>query len=206
MTRLCVAPIVEGHGEDASVPILLRRLCMELLAAQCPDVLRPIRIHRHKIVRKDELERAIQLALSKFQTTSSDDAVRLVLVLLDADEDAPCLLGPQLLQAARESRSDVDVACVVANVEYETWFVAAAESLSPDYLDLAGTIVPAEPERARSAKAWIRRRFRGTRYSETQDQPKMTAKMNLGLCRRRSPSFDKLCRELERRLSPPTAD
>ena len=31
-------------------------------------------------------------------------------------------------------------------------------------------------------------------------QPGMTQAMDMALCRRRSPSFDKLCRELERRL------
>jgi predicted ATPase len=38
------------------------------------------------------------------------------------------------------------------------------------------------------------------KYSETIDQPAMTADMDLSLCRRRSPSFDKLCRELEKRF------
>jgi hypothetical protein len=51
------------------------------------------------------------------------------------------------------------------------------------------------------SKAWIEQRFKGTRYSETQDQPAMTLVMDLNLCRTRSPSFDKLCRELERRAS-----
>lgn len=40
----------------------------------------------------------------------------------------------------------------------------------------------------------------GTKYSETQDQPRMTAQMDLALCRRRCPSFDKLCRELASRV------
>ena len=36
---------------------------------------------------------------------------------------------------AKTARSDVDIMCIVANIEYETWFVAAAESLR-DYLSL----------------------------------------------------------------------
>ena len=43
-----------------------------------------------------------------------------------------------------------------------------------------------------------------TRGSSTghaaRNQPRMTAAMDLALCRRRSPSFDKLCRELKQRL------
>jgi hypothetical protein len=92
------------------------------------------------------------------------------------------------------------VSCVLAIVEYETWFVAAADSLR-DFLDIPHTdTVPEAPEPRRSGKSWIERRFRGTKYSETVDQPKMTAAMDLPLCRQRSPSFDKLCRELEKRL------
>jgi hypothetical protein len=116
---------------------------------------------------------------------------------MDADEDLPCVLAPRLLAIARTARSDFSISCVVANVEYETWFVAAAESLT-EYLDLVpGESIPEQPERDRLGKAWIQKRFRGIKYSETVDQPAMTSRMDLKLCRRRSPSFSKLCRELE---------
>jgi len=92
------------------------------------------------------------------------------------------------------------VVCVLANPEYETWFVAAAESLE-DFLDLGGgETLSEDPEKDGLKKAWIESRFRGLRYSETVDQPRMTAAMDLALCRSRSPSFDKLCRELSKRL------
>lgn len=51
----------------------------------------------------------------------------------------------------------------------------------------------------RCRKAWIEKRIKAPKYSETVDQPAMTAAMDLALCRSRSPSFDKLCRELEKR-------
>jgi len=38
------------------------------------------------------------------------------------------------------------------------------------------------------------------RYAETIDQVRLTTAMDLNLCRSRSKSFDKLCRELEKRL------
>jgi hypothetical protein len=124
----------------------------------------------------------------------------LVLILIDADEHCPARLGPELLAHAREVNPTVDMACVLAKVEYETWFAAAAESLSA-YLDLPDGFTASEsPEDMRHGKAWVRGYFRGTRYIETQDQPGMTAAMDLALCRRRSPSFEKLCRELEQRL------
>jgi hypothetical protein len=130
----------------------------------------------------------------------------LILVLVDADHDCPGRLGPELLELARKSHAHVDVACVVAKVEYETWFVAAAESLQ-DYLELPADFrLSGRPEELGLSKGWIEQRFKGTRYSETQDQPAMTRVMDLNLCRTRSPSFDKLCRELERRVSALSRD
>lgn len=64
------------------------------------------------------------------------------------------------------------------------------DQLEPDPKDLA---------RQRCRKAWIEKRIKAPKYSETVDQPAMTAAMDLKLCRSRSPSFDKLCRELEKR-------
>jgi hypothetical protein len=89
----------------------------------------------------------------------------------------------------------------VANVEYETWFVAAAESLGK-YLQLRpAESVPDAPEDQRCGKKWVETRFRGPKYSETQDQPAMTAAMDFSQARSRSPSFDKLCRELAQRAT-----
>jgi hypothetical protein len=95
----------------------------------------------------------------------------------------------------------MDVACVFANLEYETWFVAAAESL-PGFLDLQGEQVPDDPEKQGCDKGWVQRHYKGPgrSYSEPVDQPAMTHTMDLTLCRKRSPSFDKLCRELEKRI------
>jgi len=173
---------------------------MEYLEAEYVDVLRPIRRPRSELVRENGLKRAVELAMGKLAALSVSDEPGMILVLVDADEDLPCQLAPSLLEFSSKVDARADIACVIANVEYETWFVAAAESLE-EYLDLpSGEVVPENPEGLRLGKAWIAQRFRGIRYSETQDQPRMTARMSLALCRRRSPSFDKLCREFERRL------
>jgi hypothetical protein len=194
---LGIVPIVEGHGEQEAIRILLTRTIQELLGGPYPFILSPIRQPRSKLVSKPrELERAVELGVLKLRQSSPSFEHGLVLVLLDADEDRPCELAPQLL--ARACRSDVDVACVLANPEYETWFVAAAPSLSR-YLDLDGARCD-EPEANRLKKAWIEHRFTSGSYSETIDQPRLTAAMDLAMCRAASPSFDKLCRELEARL------
>ena len=196
MNQLRVAAIVEGHGEYEAVRILLERIWYELLEGEYIDVLRPIRHKRQQLAKPNELKRAVALASSKLANAPGPQIPALVLILIDAETDLPCRLAPELLGWAKEERIDVDIVCVVANAEYETWFVAAAESLR-DYLDLPeGESAPHQPEIERHGKRWIEQRFLRTKYSETQDQPAMTAKMDIALCRTRSPSFDKLCREL----------
>jgi hypothetical protein len=205
VSRLRVAVIVEGDGEVAAAPILLRRLWYEELGGQYIDILGPpIRRKRAEFERQELLQKAIGLAAIKLKHAAHPADPGLVLILFDRDPSLlpPCSLAPQVLQWATSAFSHLDVVCVVANIEYETWFVAAAESLSK-YVDLnSNEIVPDAPEDHRCGKKWIESRFRGPKYSETQDQPAMTASMDLSQARRRSPSLDKLCRELKRRIAP----
>ncbi|MCI0360021.1 MAG: DUF4276 family protein [Planctomycetaceae bacterium] len=201
MSRIRIAAIVEGHGEVAAAPILLRRVWSEIAAAQYAEVLKPIRVKRKAVDQQDELRKAVGLAIAKLKNDPAaiDPAVVLLLIDRDPSPDPPCSLGPRLLGWMRADFGHADVSCVVANIEYETWFVAAADSLGKYLRMQSGEVAPLDPESQRSGKRWVSDRFRGAKYSETQDQPAMTATMDLNLCRGRSPSFDKFCRELERR-------
>jgi hypothetical protein len=193
---LGIVPIVEGHGELDAVRVLLVRTVQELLGGPRPIVLAPIRQSRAKLIAKPgELERAISLSALKLRQRHAEFDRGLVLVLLDADEDRPCELAPKLLERAR--RDDVETACVLPNPEYETWFVAAAPSLRRY---LAFDEIPEDPEAAGLKKAWIERHVVSGSYSPTIDQARLTAAMDLAMCRKASASYDKLCRELERRL------
>jgi hypothetical protein len=206
---LRVFPVVEGHGEEQAIRLLLTRIWTELLQVPYLEVLKPMRCPRTRLVRgadgsvidQASLQSLLDFAALKLGSGSTDPGM--VLFLLDADDAPACRLGPTLLANARSLRSDLDIACVLATPEYETWFVAAAESLGR-FLHLGDeNAAPLDPERNRLRKGWIEQRFRGIKYSETVDQPAMTKAMDLHLCRRRSPSFDKLCRELQKRLPQP---
>ena len=204
MSRLRVVPIVEGEGEVACIRILLDRIWRELLGGEFVEVVRPIRGKRGQLVKPSGIEEAIGHAVNILKELPEADDPSLVLILIDADDDCPKDLGPKLLEYARAAHSAIDIACVLANVDYETWFVAAAESLT-EYLDLAlGPPVSESPEQSRHRKAWVEQRFRRTKektkYTELKHQPAMTRAMDLTQCRDRSPSFRKLCRELEKRL------
>ena len=200
MNGLCIAPIVEGYGEVGCLRILLQRISLELFGVEYVNVLTPIRQPRQKLTKDEHLQKAVRLALGKLAHADQPSRRSLVLLLLDADEDCPAELAPALLRSAQAVHTSAEISCVLAKVEYETWFVAAADSLR-EYLELPPSApLPTSPEETRKGKGWIQQYFRGTRYSETQDQPALTSKMDLSLCRSQSPSFDKLCRELEARL------
>jgi len=212
MIGLRVAPIVEGHGEVEAVRILLERAWREIVHGDYIDVLRPIRMPRSKLLKigrrgergvttpdEREIGRAVELAAAKLRGPFDVALPNLILILLDADYDCPKDLAPAILEATSSRATECDIVCVLAKAEYETWFVAAAESLA-DYLTvLPNETIPEEPEQSGARKGWIAKRFKSPSYKETVDQPRLTAAMDLKLCRQRAPSFDKLCRELARR-------
>jgi hypothetical protein len=90
--------------------------------------------------------------------------------------------------------------CTAIVWEYETWFVAAAGSLT-NYLKLKrDETPPLDPEKDGLRKRWVEERFRSAKYRETIDQLEMTRAMDLNLCFQRSPSFRRLCEGLQRRV------
>src|SRR5690349_12666369 len=121
MNPVRIATVVEGHGEVESVPILLRRLAAEWDPTIGFQTFSPVRISRSKIVKPGELERAVKLASFKAEACG-------VLVIIDADDDCPAQLGPQLLTRAKVVVEDVAV--IIAKAEFESWLIAAAPSIA----------------------------------------------------------------------------
>ena len=63
MSRLTVAAIVEGHGEQRSaIRTIVTRVWTELLGGEYVKVLHPIRQPRSKLIRQEGLLKAIDLA------------------------------------------------------------------------------------------------------------------------------------------------
>lgn len=190
-----VASIVEGDGEVAAVPILLRRLAEWRTPEHCPDVLTPIRVRRDRFLnRDDEFRRHLLLAAAK----CGNDGW--ILVLLDADDDRPATLGPVILQRARACVPHRPVSVVLANREYEAWFIAAARSLDGCRSFVFDPHDTTDAETPRGAKGWIKERMAQGGYGETTDQPAFTARMDLQQAFDRSRSFRKLCSEWHRQV------
>lgn len=190
--------IVEGYGDVAAVGVLLRRVLHEQL--QCYDVgiERPIRVPKGKLLKVGELERAVDLAARRIAATDG------IVVLVDADDDCPAELAAAMATRAAKSRSDRRISIVVAKSEFESWFVAAADSLA-GYRGLSNSLVaPANAERIRDAKGWLSSNMStGSTYRETIDQAAFASRIDLEQARQ-APSFDKFVREI-RTLAPPSA-
>ncbi|MBP8137804.1 MAG: DUF4276 family protein [Alicycliphilus sp.] len=191
-----IASIVEGDGEVTTLPILLRRLATEREPAALVQPLPPIRVRRDRFLNKeDEFRRQLLLASAK-----SGDA-GWVLIVLDADDDCPKTLGAEIWQRAQQHIPHRKLSVVLANREYEAWFIAAAQSLR----GMRGfDIAPQEPiaaETPRNAKGWMREHMQGGKYSEILDQPAFTAKFDLQQAFENSRSFRKLCKEWQTHIT-----
>lgn len=183
--------VVEGHGEVQAAPVLVRRILHETLERFDIGVTRPVRMSRSRAKDKfPDLERQVLLASSDAEA---------VLVLFDADDDCPAELGPHLLTRASSAAGGVPVAVVLANREYEAWFLAGLESLRGKCRIRTLVEAPDDPEGIRDAKGRVQRQMdAGAYYSETVDQPRMSALFAIDAARSRAPSLDKLCRDITR--------
>ena len=194
-----IVSIVEGHGEVDAVPILLRRIVQRVSPTVSLDAPKPIRVKRNRILRDGELERAIALAARR----AGEDGC--ILLLLDSNGDCPAKLGPRLLARAAAARSDRHIRAVLAKMEFEAWFLAAAPSLRGRRGIDENTVRPADPEAVRDAKGWLSARMPpGQPYRETLHQAAFAAVFDLDAARSAS-SFDKLWRDVESLVRPEAA-
>lgn len=186
-----IVSIVEGDGEVDAFPVLLRRLAAWLTPELQLNIAYPIRVRRDRFLnREDEFARQLQLAGSKCNGNG------LVIVLLDADDDCPVQKAHEIRQRAHNIIPHQAMSVVLANREYEAWFIAAALSLHGQRGFDSGNDHPAEPDGVRGAKEWISRRMPpGKKYYEKADQPAFSQRMDLQQAFEGSRSFRKLCKE-----------
>ncbi|MFO1328492.1 MAG: DUF4276 family protein [Rubrivivax sp.] len=187
-------PIVEGVGETLAVERLLWRIARLASPTAVIRVNQPIRVKSGSFLNdRRERDRHVQLAAAKARQGSG-----VILVLLDSEDQCPAQLGPALLGQVQASAAGVRCMVALAHREYETWFIAAVESLrGVEGLDL-GAMAPADPEAPRDAKGWLGRLL-PHRYDPVTHQLAFTSQFDLGAARR-VPSFDRLCRKVAQLL------
>ncbi len=198
-TVTTIASVVEGHGEVHALPRLLHRIAAELgvrLLTPKP----PLRMPRSKLIRAQGIENAVSAKASEIVAEGG------ILVLADADDDCPAEFGPQLLARARKARPDRRIAVVLANREFEAWFLAAAPSLAGAHGFPDSFPAPTDPETPRDCKGLLTMaRGRSFPYKETVDQVSLTSIFDMKMARANSPSFDKFYRDVTWLLGVPFA-
>jgi len=184
-----LVPVVEGRGEVAAVPVLVRRVLAAANLHHVP-VARPVLGKRNQIVLPGEFERRLAIA-----ERDREDAGA-VLVLLDADDDCAVLLAQQLRPRAA-AVSALPTAVVIAVREYEAWFLGAIESLRGARGIAVEAAAPLDPEARRDAKGAPSGAMTGARrYVEVADQPALSAAMDLDVAESACPSFAKFRRDV----------
>jgi hypothetical protein len=203
--RKKLIPVVEGHGEEEAVPVLLTRWLEHRHFHPFFEV--PERAVNAKGCGKLKApyDRKRHLGIEHYVEAALRDGADAILVMLDADEE--CLssnpagaLGPRLLARAR-AVAHVPLSVVVANREYEAWFLANLRTLRARGYFLPGEHVhhPDQPEVPGDCKGLTARLMGVPRYEERVHQKQLTTSISFcpGVARR-APSFGKLLRDLER--------
>ena len=180
--------LVEGHSEVESVPILVRRFVEDFGAYDIP-VNRPIRVKRYQVVKQGNLEKAVETAIRLYPDTKA------LILLLDADDDCPKYLAPELLRRLRQSTDRV-CSVVLAKAELESWFIASVVSLRSRRGVRDDASPPENPEEVRGAKEWLTRVMEGNTYVETDDQHAFSALFDRNQAYERCRSFRKFHKDI----------
>lgn len=193
-----IEAIVEGAGEQRALPTLIKRIAAQVAPGKPVEPGQGWRIPRNHIIQNDdEMQRVINVLAKSVKATGGG-----ILVLWDADDDCPAHEGPRHQVRLQALRPDIPIRVVIANREYEAWFLAGARDLAGNSglpADLADHPAPEQP---RDAKGWLRQAMRsGATYRETLHQESFSRLIAIDRVQRRSPSFDKLCREVGRLLA-----
>jgi hypothetical protein len=186
-----VASVVEGYGEVGALPKILHRIASELGVADRLLTPVPMRVPRGKLTCPGGIERAA--AAAAVSVTGAGG----VLVVLDADDDCPAQLGPKLLARAHTARPDKRIAVVLANREFEAWYLAATPSFAGKYGFPEPFPLCSDPEKPRDCKGKLTlARGSGFPYKETVDQEPLASVFDMAMARANAPSFGKFYREV----------
>ena len=183
-----IVPIVEGHGDRAAIRTLIHRVAAQFCPESPVEVMRPVRVSKTELLRADDLENRADYATRALEGQAGG-----MLVLIDADDDRACEMGPALLARVRAARPDLPTEVVLAEREFEAWGLAAAESLR-GWRGLPNDLEPPDdPQAVRGAKEWLTSRMPGV-YSPTADQASLAERIDLVAAQAAASSFDKFCR------------
>jgi hypothetical protein len=178
-----ILPIVEGEGDLAAVPALLRHV---LNANNRFDVelLRPHRRGEWPSVKR-QFDRYFQVAALEGSP---------ILWVMDFDCDECHSVDDERAWAMREAQRinpDVPLEVCFMVLEFESLFLADEATVRKVFSDIPAHVAfPTDPERVRDAKGWLSTaRPTGAAYKPTIHQARLAAQVDIQALRQKSPSF-----------------
>lgn len=197
-----IQPIVEGQGEVAAVPVLLRRL-VEKARAWKIKIEKPIRAPRSHILNEERLRKLVTFAVRQRRCDA-------ILIMFDGDRDCPAELGMTVHKWAVTVASHIPCEVVIPQREYEAWFLATIESLRGHSGIKNDAIAHHYPEAPYGAKEQLEAQMQvGKSYLETKHQASFSAQFSMedAFCRCRSfrkltTSFGSLLQRMGQDVAP----
>jgi hypothetical protein len=174
-----VGIIVEGQGDVASIPLLLRNYLHTRHIYE--DILgKPVPLKgKGSATKSGGIEGYAAAATSR-------PGCKALLLVLDADEEKSCILGPEM--AARISQvTRIPILVAVAERDYEDWLYSSAETLQIESLQF------------RNSKRGLKeiQSAMDVKYRKSVWQSRLTARIDFKLTRARSSSFDRLLKRFD---------
>ena len=118
-----------------------------------------------------------------------------ILILFDSDkDDCPRQVAPLLQAWAKKEAREIPCEVVLANSEYEAWFLGALESLRGKRGIRADAVSHPDPESMRGAKERLNASIEAGSYIPRRDQPALTALFDLAAAHRSCRSFRRMVR------------
>lgn len=181
-----ILPIVEGDGDVAAVPVLLRRILhahdrfdVQVLSPHKRGELPKVKANFERFFKAAALNGVPVLCVLDFDCAQCVDAI--------SDEQ-------DLERQAQTIHPLIPFAACLIVKEFESLFLWDEKSTRQALPNIIkNTIFPINPEEIRPAKEWLSNvQPSGLAYKPTVHQAKLAAAVNLEVLRARSPSYQRL--------------
>ncbi len=196
MRRVTIASVVEGHGEVAALPILLRRIAGELVDPLVHvTVTTPHRLPSQQMRDPARLNPVLRVQAARISGAGG------VLLLRDGDDkgiDCPVRLAEDLREAAGTVAARVEV--VIARHEFESWLLAGIDSLRDHPVVRSDAMAPSDPEGRRGAAEMLQAQLTES-YKKTLHPAKFCALIDLVAVYERSRSFRRMVHAVDLLMS-----
>jgi hypothetical protein len=177
--------ILEGKGDEAAIPLLIRKILYDHQIFHVQTAPRPkTNVEIGKLRQPGQLERYID-----FCNRDSGDSIVLA---IDSDDCCPVEVGREFAARIKKTGLPKPASVCLFNREYESIFLPSIARIAGAYPDFkwSNTAVSQHPEMIRDVKGTLSKMMSADRaYKPTRDQARFTDAIDLELTRAATRSF-----------------